>query len=277
MAFFQNVFSNEYQGYLNTGNDRQYSLTFKIAANQNTSDFTYGFNPEPFDLSSDNILTINYAWDVDFKNWASIDINIAGSTPSQTTAFEVVSALNANATFASMFEARVSKNLTDNHVLIVAKQNRPKQIVRMYISNTSAEKIIKFNKKAPVGEILSYFDRDTIANRFSFPNGLNHLIKLDPSNTTDADIITSAGFNPASPKEDWELLKGRASGIYTFKKQTVDDQDRITQIIEYPAGASVGDLARITIYTYTDTNTEPDEIFQIPYVLTSGDLITPVI
>ena len=127
----------------------------------------------------------------------------------------------------------------------------------------------------PVGEILSYFDRDTIANRYTFPNGLNHLIKLNPYDSTDAAIISNAGFNPNNAKEDWELLRGRAAGIYTFKKQTVDDSDRITQIIEYPAGASVGDIARKTIFTYTDTNTTPDEIFEIPYVLTSNDLIEP--
>jgi len=275
MSFFQNVFAQEYQGYLNTGNDRQYSLTFKIAANQNTQDFTYSWNHDPFDFSVYNTIKINYAWDEEFRNWSSVEINISGLNSNQVTAYEVVSSLNADANFASMFEARVSKNGIKNHVLIVAKQNRPKRIVKMYISNTSAERILRFNKKAPVGEIMSFFSRDTIDNRFTFPLSLAHLIELDPENEFDAQIISEGGFNPASPKADWELLRGRASGIYTFKKQTVDYEGRIVEIIEYPAGALVGDLARKTIYTFTDTNTQPDEVFQIPHVLTSDDLITP--
>ena len=275
MSFFQNVFAQEYQGYLNTGNDRQYSLTFKIAANQNTQDFTYSWNHDPFDFSVYNTIKINYAWDEEFRNWSSLEISISGLNSSEVTAYEVVSSLNADATFASMFEARVSKNGIKNHVLIVAKKNRPKRIVKMYISNTSAERILRFNKKAPVGEIMSFFSRDTIDNRFTFPLSLAHLIELDPENEFDAQIISEAGFDPNSPKEDWELLRGRASGIYTFKKQTVDEEGRIVEIIEYPAGALVGDLARKIIYTFTDTNTEPDEIFQIPHVLTSDDLITP--
>ena len=100
MAFFQNVFSQEYQGYLNTGNDRQYSLTFKIAANQNMQDYTFAWIPHPYDLSSESVLTINYAWDVDYKNWSSVSIDVVGVDPSATTAYEVVTALNSNATFS---------------------------------------------------------------------------------------------------------------------------------------------------------------------------------
>lgn len=274
MSFFQNVFAQEYQGYFNTGNDRQYSLTFKIAANQNTQDFTYSWNHDPFDFSFYNTIKINYAWDEEFRNWSSLEINISGLNSSEVTAYEVVSSLNEDATFASMFEARVSKNGIKNHVLIVAKQNRPKRIVKMYISNTSAERILRFNKKAPVGEIMSFFSRDTIDNRFTFPLSLAHLIELDPEDEFDAYIISEAGFNPTSPKADWELLRGRASGIYDFKKQTLDGSGRVVEKIEYPAGALVGDISRKTIYTFTSTNIEPDKIFQIPHVLINDDLIT---
>ena len=275
MSFFQNVFNQEYQGYLNTGNDRQYSLTFKIPANQNSQDYQFAYNAEPYDLSVNNTLTINYAWDTDYKNWASLAINIAGASPEATTATEVVAILNSNETFSGMYIAKVVKNSNASHVLITSKTQRAKQIIKMYVLNTSAESALKFNKKANVAELPSYFDRDTIANRFNYEPANNHLIKLDPEDEFDAAIITAAGFDPDSPKADWELLRGRASGIYTFKKQTIDDEGRIVEIIEYPAGALVGDLARKTIYTFTDTNTEPDEIFQIPHVLTSDDLITP--
>jgi hypothetical protein len=238
-------------------------------------DYTFAWIPHPYDLSSESVLTINYAWDVEYKNWSSISIDVAGEDPSATTAYEVVAALNSNATFSGMYVAKVVTNKTDKHVLIISKTGRAKQIIKMYISNGGAETVIKFNKKANVAELPSYFERDTIANRFNYEPANNHLIKLDPEDEVDAAIITAAGFNPASPKEDWELLRGRASGIYTFKKQTLDGSGRVVEIIEYPAGALVGDLARKTIYTFTSTNTEPDEIFQIPHVLVGDDLITP--
>ena len=274
MAFFQNVFGQEYQGFLNTGNDRNYSLTFRIPANQNNQDYQFAFNAEPYNLAAYPNLTINYAWDTEYKNWSPLTINVAGSVAAQTKAHEVVSALNANTTFSSMYEARVAKNNGSNHVLIVSKPGRAKQIIRMYVSNGGAESVLKFNKKAPIAELPCYFKRDTIENRFNFEPANNHLIELDPCNSVDADILTAAGFSQ-TPQEDWQLLRGRAAGIYNFKKQTVDGSDRVVEIIEYPAGAVEGDLARKTIYTYTDTNNNPDQIFQIPHCLEAADLIVP--
>jgi hypothetical protein len=101
------------------------------------------------------------------------------------------------------------------------------------------------------------------------------LIRLDETDPVyDQPIITDAGFNYSAMKEDWELLRGRVE-IFNFKKITVDGSDRITEVIEYPAGALAGDLARKTAYVYTGANTSPDQITQIPYTLTSGDLVTP--
>jgi len=275
MPFFQNVFSQEYQGFLNTGNDRQYSLTFKVPANRNGQDYQFGWNAEPYNLTGNTTLTFNYAWDTDYKNISSLAINVSGATVSATTAAEIVTALNANTTFASMFLAKVADNGTDKHVLITSKIGRAKQIIRMHISNSSAEKIIKFNKYAGVAELPSYFSKDTINNRFVFTNGLNHLIQLDESDSVDQAIITAAGFDYTAMQDDWELLRGRAAGIYTFKKQTIDGSGRVTEIIEYPAGAVVGDLARKTEMSYTGANTQPDQITQIPYVLQNADLVTP--
>jgi hypothetical protein len=76
-------------------------------------------------------------------------------------------------------------------------------------------------------------------------------------------------------KEDWQLLRGRSSGLFTFQKLTVDGSDRITQIIEYPAGALAGDFARKINYTYNGSNTNPSKVTEIPYVLADGDLVTP--
>ncbi len=125
-------------------------------------------------------------------------------------------------------------------------------------------------------QLPSYMDRHSIANRFNFPDSSGQLVLLVPgSNAIDSAYITAAGFNPSVPLADWELLSGRASGIFMFYKQTVDASSRITEIIEYGAGAVVGTFAKKTKYTYTGAKTAPDTIAEIPYVLTSGDLITP--
>lgn len=73
---------------------------------------------------------------------------------------------------------------------------------------------------------------------------------------------------------DYQLLRGR-SGIFNFQNITVDASDRITQIIEYPAGTLVGDLARKINYVYSGSNTQPSQITEIPYTLTSNDLVHP--
>ena len=87
--FFQNLFDQEFQGYLVLG-DRQASITYKIPANKNAQTKQIAWNSGPYDLSSLNTLTLNYSWDRDFKIWSSIQINIAGSTSSQTIAAEIV-------------------------------------------------------------------------------------------------------------------------------------------------------------------------------------------
>ncbi len=81
-------------------------------------------------------------------------------------------------------------------------------------------------------------------------------------------------FTLASAQADWELFAGK-SQIFNFKNITVDGSDRITQIIEYPAGAVAGDLARKTLHTYTGSNINPDTSAEMPYTLLSSDLITP--
>lgn len=274
MAFFQNLFNQEFQGNWVIG-DRQYSMTFKCPPNKN-GDIQIAYNAGPWDLSSDSVLTINYAWDVNFKNYSSLSIDIAGSNPSSTTASEVASKLNANEIFSSMFEAGMNnKQIEGETVLIKPKSGRAKKEIKIWISNTSAETKLKFNKKAGVAELPLYFARHTIDNRFSFSDSAGQLILLDESNPNDQNIIEDAGFVPADMKTDWELLGGRASGLFTFQKMTIDGSDRITQIIEYPAGAKEGDFARKINYKYSGSNTNPSEITEIPYVLESADMITP--
>lgn len=155
--------------------------------------------------------------------------------------------------------------------------------MRFYVNNGQAETVLKFNARAGVAEMPSYFMRYIVGDtyRFDFSDGQNALVALDMDNNVDQDVVSNAvdvrgknlGLDPSDESEDWELLRGR-SGIFNFQKIDVDDQDRIEEIIEYPAGARVGDLARKVTYTYTDDNKNPDTIKEIPYTLTDSDLLS---
>jgi len=262
--------------------DRQYVLTFPCGPNINSSNYQYAWNLEPYDFSVSGNVTFNYAWDVDFKAYSALTIDVSGASPAATTAAEVVAALNANATFSEMFVAQVKYFLDKGtgvsgpySVLIVPKPARPKNEIRLWISNSVASYNLGFNKKAPVAELPTYMDRHTIANRYAFPDSVGMLIALDENDPLDQDIIEDAGFVIADMKADWQLLEGRAYGLFLFRKQTIDGQNRVAQIIEYGAGASVGGFARKINYSYTPSTTQPYQITEVPYVLTSGDLITP--
>lgn len=283
--FFQNVLEQEFRGNWVLG-DRQYVIEFIDAANRNSSNYQLAWNGEPYDFSAFNTLTLNYAWDVDFKNYSSLSINVAGAIPAATLAIEAAAKLNANSIFAEMFVAQVkpiaqqepfTHDVPNTYtVIILPKSGRVKQTIRLWITNAGAEQLLRFNKKAGVSEMPSYMARHTIANRFNFLDSLGCLIELNETDAVvDMPIIVQAGFVPGSMLADWQLLAGRASSLFTFQKCTVDGSNRTTEVIDYPAGAKVGDFARKTKYVYTGVNTFPSQVTQIPYVLSSGDLVTP--
>lgn len=345
MSFFQNVFSKEFRGVWLLG-DRQYSLDFNCPPNTNTSNYLYAWNTDPYDFSSLNTLTINYAWDANFKNYSSLAINISGITASATKASEVVTILNANTLFAELFVARLqpaanSSPTPSNFSVVILPNNNRKRDVRAYISNGGAETKMRFNKKAGVADLPSFFNRHTIANRYTYSDSEGVLQKLTqvitsisvaasavvtsashglttgdviyivntnstpvingtrtvtvtgtdtftvPVTTSTAgtigewltatqyQIVSEADLDYTAMKEDWELLRGRASGLFKFKKQNVDTSSRVVECIEYGAGAVAGDFAKKTIYTYEGAETAPTTVAEIPYVLQSGDLITP--
>jgi len=270
MSFFQNLFNSEFRGNW-TLDDKKYSLTFTCPANQNSSNFQSTYNVGPWDLDGKEILTLNYAYDTEFKNYSALSIDVSGANSSATTASEVCNALNSDETFSSMFYA----NVNGSAVVITAKPNRNTREIKLWISNTGAELSLRFNKKAGVSELPSYFARHTIENRFNFPDSAGQLVLLDENDSADQDIIESAGFSPSDMKQDWELIAGRASGLFTCQKLTVDGSDRITQIIEYPTGAVAGAFARKITYTYSGTNVNPNTVTEIPYVLADADLVIP--
>jgi len=271
MSFFQNVFDQEFQGYLVLG-DRQASITYKVAASKNHQSKQIAWVAGPYDLSVTNTLVLNYSWDKEFKIWSSVEINIAGVNASSTTAIEIADKLNQNSTFSDLLVA-TAEDFNGSKTVTVSKNPVKKQDIKIYFSNSGAETKLKFNKYAGVAEMPNYFQKHTIENRNNYPDSIGTLIKLDEGDEVDQTIIQDAGFS-LTPKEDYELLKGR-SGLFMFQNITVDGSDRITQVIEYPAGAVAGDFARKIRYSYTSANINPDKVTETPYVLEDVDLVVP--
>ena len=96
----------------------------------------------------------------------------------------------------------------------------------------------------------------------------------------DADLIVNAldangkalNYTLATAKFDYELLNG-TSPTFMFKKQSVNANSQVLSSIQYPAGSQAGDLVVKYISTYTGMQTQPDTVIQIPYILTTADLI----
>ncbi len=289
MSFFQNPLPWDFHGIWVLG-DRQLCPEFRCPSNKGRADeHVTAWNAPNYDLSgndadgdSTDTLVIKYAKN-DLKSWFSLSINIATGAVSSSavTAAEIVANLNANEIFATHFVASITVTENASERRINIKQKAAIGSFRFFIVNGRAEEKLNFNKKAGVAELPGFFGRHTIGNYPTYTDGQSMLILLDTANTVDENIIDNAvdhngvslGFSSATVKADYELLRGR-SGIFTFQKMTVDGSDRITQIIEYHAGARAGDLARKIAYTYSGANTKPAQITEIPYTLQSGDLIT---
>jgi len=284
MSYIQNPFAQDFIAPWLLG-DRKYSPDFKCPRNAGRGDeMVIAFGAAPFALNGNDgdgnskaVLTISFALN-DTKNWADLAVTITGTSLAAITAAEVVSSLTANATFTSFFTSRVR---TDGKVEIA--QKKPITSMKFFIKNGRAETVLLFNKLAGVSEMPTFFEKHSIANRFAYPESQNALIVLNPGGSVvDTAVINNAvdekgvsrGFSAGTVQADWQLLNGR-SGIFNFKKITVDGSDRITQIIEYAAGSVAGDLSMKTAYAYTGVNKNPDKITEIPYTLTAGDLVTP--
>ena len=290
MTFFQNPFAEDFEGNWVLA-DRAHSPKFVVKSNKGRGpEVVSSFCTFPIDLSgsdssgvASNELNISFSMN-NSNNWVTITIDVA-ATASSTAAVvpkEIVSALRANSTFASFFTATVETSTQFPLGIVKINQKKPITEFKFYIQNGQDEEKMIFNFKAGVAEIPSYFDRHTVSNIFNFEDCVAKLISLDTSNAVDAAVVNNAvdekgnllGLDSTVVKEDYELLTGR-SGLFIFKKSAVDGSNRVTETIEYHAGAVVGDMAKKTKYTYTGTNTNPDQMTQEPYVLTSGDLVTP--
>lgn len=284
MSFFQNPFTQDFLAPWLLS-DRKYNPDFKCPRNAGRGDeMVVSYGTAPYNLSGNDsdgnskaVLTISFALN-DTKNWADLQVTIAGGSLSAITSDEVVTSLQNNSVFGGFFTAKVKP---DGKIQIT--QSKPVTSMRFFIKNGRAESVLLFNKFAGVAEMPTYFSRHTIDNRFTYADSQNALILLAAgSSNIDNSVIDNAvdakgislGLAHGTVQADWQLIGGK-SGIFNFQKITVDGSDRITQIIEYPAGSVAGALARKINYSYTSTNKNPSQITEIPYTLASGDLVTP--
>lgn len=267
MSYFQNVFESEFLGVLLLS-DRQYNCTFKVRPNKNTSTLMRAWGTSPFNTVANTTLTINISIDSGVTYTA---LAIPVTSGAAVSASQIVTDLNADSGFANFFTATLESFAADQKGIVTVRALYPRENFKAYVSNTSAETILKFNRYCGVAELPDYFARHTIANSRSYTDSLACLVEL--AQPTYNTLITEAGLS-TTPKANYELLHGR-SGAFNFYKQTVDGSSRITAKIEYPAGAVAGDLAKRTTYSYTAAQTAPDVIAEVPYTLQTADLITP--
>ena len=299
MPFFQNPFFQDFRGYLVLG-DRQLSPVFTCplhAQRGHGEIVSIDLTATPYDLTGadgdgndTDELVINYAIDPALRDFTSITVNIAAEAlvPAAATLVEIVTSLNEDDNFAAFFEASQQFTATGANPTgrVIIKAKLPAERIKFYVANTGAETILRFNARAGVKELPSYFARHTVANRYTYTDGTALLIELDPSNgggasAVDDDVIDNAvdlngvslGYDSSTVQEDYELLDGQ-SGLFTFQNICLDGNGDIAQIIEYHAGAGVGDLARKICYL-RDGDTNPIQITEEPYVLTADDLVEP--
>jgi hypothetical protein len=275
MSYFQNVFDFEFRPSL-IGSDRQYQTGWKLKGNTNRSDYMLSGNTEPFNFTGNTVLRFSYAFDPSYLNYTDLDVTITGASIAAVTAQEVVNSLNSNSTFADLFVASVSPSLNtaNSSGKIIIKGKRSRGQWRAYVVNYQAEGVLQFNKNAPIGQFPELFEKYAIENRWSWPDvGADRIVLLNPgANAIDSAYITAAGYNPLLPLGDWQLLAG-SSDAYWFTKSSYLAGVLSSEIV-YPAGAGVGFAAKKITYKY-DGGGNLTERCEIPYVLQSGDLMTP--
>lgn len=264
-------------------------------------------SPVVYDLSGldadgdvTSILKIRMCVDGTNQNWINMEYDLtdnsnANLNPAPVNSaiepWQIVSILNADANFSTFFTAALQSNPTSNaNTKITIRQKFDIIRMKFFILNGGAESILRFNARAGVSQMPNYFERSKVwGGDMSYPSdGVFGLVYLDPSNlggSSDIDNLiidnavdykgNSLGFNSNTIIADYEHLRGRASGLFKFKKNIVDVEGRITETIEYSAGSQVGDLCRKINYSYVGSNTEPSQVTEIPYILESGDLVTP--
>jgi len=285
MSWFQNPFHEEYRGAWVLG-DRHHIVDFICPINAGrdgnliyswgaSASGTYDLSGNDTDGTSKANLTIFFAADPEFRQWSKIIVDVRTSAASATavTQHEISTALNNNNEFSGFFEA--ATNRSNNSLTIRGRQKSGR--MKFYVVNGAAEESLKFNARAGVAELPTYFDRHKVSNLLTtaqwplWKDNLNVLIPLNPvTYNVDAAAIDNAvnakgislGYSSGTIQEDWQLLAGR-SGLFEF---TISHS--ASETLVYPAGAKAGDLSKIILVSSGST-------FALPHTLASGDLVTP--
>lgn len=296
MTFFQNVFTSDFRGTFPIA-DRAQTPLFPCPKNAGRGDeIIVAWNEGPYDLSgtdadsnTTDTLVINFATNVnDFRDWATISLDISGATPAATTTEEIVAAVNADNRFKSYFTAKTEK-FSSGTSRVTISQRQPVPRFRFYIVDGRAEEKIRFNARAGVAELLTYFHRHIVwidfdvTEKLIWSDGTNILRELDPgSSDVDAAIIDDAvdkngktlGLDSSTVKADWELMNAQ-SGFFEFTKgPSVMGVSTTETEIMFHAGSKVGDFAQ-KIVTQLDSGGAIVAKFILPHTLVSSDLITP--
>lgn len=267
-----NVFNQEFRGNF-VLSDRQYSMEFVIPANKNSNEFSVAGNSEPYNLTTYTTLLIYVVVNSCFK---TLSLNLTGG--SADSAQTVADRLNAISAFSQYFTADVTGKIGSQYVRLHLKN--PRTDTKFFVYFTGANYILNFTRYAGIAEIPTYFRKFVID--YSSSNQNQFLIELDGTDTNVdgaraiiRNFLGNSSWTNSDLKADWKLFGGK-SGLFKFRKTTVDGDGRPSVIIEYSAGSIAGDLAKRITYTYNGTSGAIVNYTEEPYVLTSGDLISPV-
>jgi hypothetical protein len=258
MSFFQNLFDAEYEGYWTLGDYKGYSLTFKVPANKNKGEAFIAWNTEPYDLSASGNLTINFAYDPEFKNFASLTVNVAGATPGATLASEIRDILNSTAGFSDWFTAGIDNSTrgggerAGGPFRLFIRQKKSNTAFRTYVSNTGAELKLKFNKFAGVADIPSYFEKDTIANRFATPESNGRLIRLShviTGNTAaNPSVVTSVAHGLSTNDVVYFVDSNSTPTLNGSRVATVTGLDTFTVPVNVTTAGTTGEWLNANEY-----------------------------
>jgi len=305
MSFYQNIFTADFRGNWVLA-DRHQALTFICPQNAGRGDqIVVVWEDGPYDLSgvdgdgnATSDLIIGYViGPTPFENWTAltIDITATAASTSAVTPQEIAADLNADSTFSTYFLAKLEKfgdRQELNRVTITSKLDANR--LKFFIFNGRAESVLRFNARAGVSELPTYFDRHVMSdspgtftsNILDFEGSDYILVALDPDAAGGASVVDTAiiddavnvkginlGLDSSTIQDDFELLRGR-SGLFEFSKFSDAAASSSTTEIVFQAGARVGDLAK-RIVTELDGSSNILRRFELPHTLVTADLITP--
>ena len=296
--FFQNVFNKDFHGTIYGVGETESPVNWTVGANigRSTNSVVHWAGPGVaggrYNLTGKTTLTVKFARqshpNVFFT--IAVDVTATASAASSVSIHEIVTDLNADSTFSTLMTASVidgPSEVTDATHGFAGGGGTAKQIDitgkvpgEFYILNAGAEEVLKFNKKAPIKELLTFFKRfawdvdgtPAAAGGVATTASVLPLIWLDIADANAQAALTTAGVaDPWTRQDDYQLLKGNVPE-YRFVKNTWSGADHTVQIT-YNAGAGVGDPAIKTTMVYASN--KMTESTTVPHILVAGDLVTP--